>query len=251
MTPTLQRSQQTKLDFVSVALHEMGHALGFTSGLDDPGWLEALQNSDYDKKKGKIKITDDDSDIGNPLDLFRFSPEGLQESDGDGQDWSIGADSPFFSINGGSTQLAEFSTGEGDVDQDGITEGDGHQASHWKHNITDPAGIFDAAITNGVRRNVTDLDLIALDVIGWDRSASSNSVGTKLRFEAEDLPVNLLTIPSNYGMYQIEDYDHASGGQVWSLNDDSLVGIDSEDVDQIGELTINFNGPSGFYDMVI
>ena len=237
-----------ELDFVSVALHEMGHALGFTSGLDDPGWLEALQDG-YDSKKGTIKIEDADSDIGNPLDLFRFSGEGIQESKGDGQDWSIGADSPYFSIDGGNTSLAEFSTGDEDVDQDGTLEGDGYQASHWKHNIVNPAGIFDPALINGVRRNVTNLDLTALDVIGWDRSASSSNLDFSIRFEAEDLPFQLLTQPSHLAFSQIQSIAGASGGQVWSLDDDQIP--NDESIDQIGELTINFNGPSGLYDVVI
>ena len=250
-----------ELDFVSVALHEMGHALGFTSGLDDPGWLEVLQDG-YDSKKGTIKIKDADSNIGNPLDLFRFSGEGIQESKGDGQDWTIGADSPYFSIDGGDTVLAEFSTGDEDVDQDGALEGDGYQASHWKHNIVNPVGIFDPALINGVRRNITNLDLTALDVIGWDRSASASSsnLDFSIRYEAEYLPVTLLTQPSNYALDQIEAYNHASGGLVWSLDDDSLRingDIYNSDgvrygylVDQIGELTITFNGPSGLYDVV-
>ena len=239
-----------ELDFVSVALHEMGHALGFASGLDDPDWLETIQNSSYNPQKGIYQIRNVDSNIGNIIDLYRYSAEGIEKSRGDGQDWTIGAESPFFSIDGGTTQLAEFSTGEGDVNEDGTPEGDGYQASHWKHNLLDPAGIFDAAITNGVRRNITDLDLIALDVIGWDRSVSSNNLDFKIRFEAEDLPVNLLTQPSLYAMDQIESYDHASGGQVWSLDDDSLFWADGETVDQIGELAITFNGPSGLYDVV-
>ena len=130
------------LIFVSVALHEMGHALGFASGLDDANWLEAIQNSAYDPQTGIYQILNVNSNIGNIIDLYRYSAEGIEKSRGDGQDWSIGADAPFFSIDGGTTSLAEFSTGEGDIDQDGTLEGDGYQASHWKHNLVDPAGYF-------------------------------------------------------------------------------------------------------------
>ena len=121
-----------ELDFVSVALHEMGHALGFSSGLDDPGWLSAIQNGDFDSKKNTLKISDNDSDYGNPLDLFRYTDLGLSEGKGDGQDWSIAADNPFFSIDGGVTALVEFASGENvDFADNGAgvdALGDGHQA---------------------------------------------------------------------------------------------------------------------------
>ena len=54
-----------ELDFLSVVLHEIGHALGFTSGIDDPGWLQTVQTSDA--KKGNLKIKNSESNIGSPL----------------------------------------------------------------------------------------------------------------------------------------------------------------------------------------
>ena len=38
------------IDFISVALHEIGHVLGFVSGIDDDGWLEVLTKADREKK---------------------------------------------------------------------------------------------------------------------------------------------------------------------------------------------------------
>ena len=35
----------SQMDFLSVALHEVGHVLGFVSGIDDEGWLEVLTES--------------------------------------------------------------------------------------------------------------------------------------------------------------------------------------------------------------
>ena len=247
--PNASTITANELDFVSVALHEMGHALGFTSGLDDPGWLEALQDN-YDSKKGKIEIKDADSNIGNPLDLFRFSGAGIQESKGDGQDWTIGADSPYFSIDGGNTVLAEFSTGDEDIDQDGTLEGDGYQPSHWKHNIVNPAGIFDPALSAGVRRNLSEVDLKALDVIGWDRSTEPGSADGDIRYEAEDLTTTLLTPNAAIdGYYEIQNISGASGGQVWSLDDD--VRSNGEDIDQVGALSLTFDGPNGLYNIVV
>ena len=243
-----------ELDFVSVALHEMGHALGFSSGLDDPGWLTAIQNGDFDSKKNTLKISDNDSDYGNPLDLFRYTDLGLSEGKGDGQDWSIAADNPFFSIDGGVTALVEFASGENvDFADNGAgvdALGDGHQASHWKHTPESPAGIFDAALTTGVRRNLSEVDLKALDVIGWDRSTEPGSADGDIRYEAEDLNTTLLTPNAGVdGYYEIQNISGASGGQVWSLDDD--VRSNGEDIDQIGALSLSFDGPNGLYNIVV
>ena len=253
----------TDLDFMSVVLHEIGHILGFTSGLDDPGWLNTVVNS-YDDKKGEVKISDGDSNIGNPLDLFRYSNDGLQAK-GDGQDWSFAGDDPYLSIDGGATRLVDFAAGEHDVDfqGDGVPEhhGDGFQASHWVHDPVNPAGIFDGAITDGVRRNLTEVDLQAIDVIGWDRISASGGSGSgggsgssgitePIRFEAEDLPLSSTT-PNAY--IDIQSFNVASGGQVWSVDDDDYWGSSSvaDLFDQTGAADLAFNGPTGYYDVVI
>ena len=249
----------TDVDFLSVVLHEVGHVLGFTSGLDDPGWLSTVIDG-YDSKKGEIKIKDSDSNIGNPLDLFRYSDDGLNQGKGDGQDWSLAGDNPYLSIDGGATHLVDFATGEHDIDfqGDGVPEhyGDGFQASHWAHNPVNPAGIFDGAITDGVRRNLTEVDLQALDVIGWDRTsaASSNSSGNgagyTIRVEAETLPLSAST-PNAY--IDVQSWDVASSGQVWSVDDDAYWGSSSvaDQYDQTGAAELTFNGADGVYDVVI
>ena len=108
-----------------------------------------------------------------PLDLFRYSDEAIAHGKGDGQDWTIGAVDPFFSIDGGATRLVDFASGASvDYAYNGAgvdVVGDGFQGSHWAHDLNDPAGIFDAAIGSGMRRNLSSLDVQALDVMGWDR----------------------------------------------------------------------------------
>ena len=165
------------LDFLSVALHETGHILGFVSGVDDPGWLSAISDatssgsSGKDKKSkkgGKGKGSGEALDIEDmtyttALDLFRYG----EESDGKGDarlDMSIGGDA-YFSIDGGDTNLADFATGK-----ELSLGGDGYQASHWQHNPNSPIGIMDPALELGERRTISSRDLQALDVIGWDRN---------------------------------------------------------------------------------
>lgn len=142
-----------ELDFLSVALHEVGHILGFTSGLDDGEWLNVVTKARDEGKELKV----DKMKFATPLDLFRYS--------GNGQlNLSMGQES-YFSINGGRTNLANFSTGEySDLG------GDGYQASHWQQRDADVLGIMDPMLKLGARREVSTLDTLAMDVIGWNVS---------------------------------------------------------------------------------
>ncbi|MCU6453890.1 NF038122 family metalloprotease [Sphingomonas sp. A2-49] len=135
------------IDFIGVAIHEIGHSLGFISGVDTydqytgPGSGETFP--------GGVE----DFGIGTVLDLFRYSAPGKL-------DWST-QDTPYFSIDGGQTQVfgdSRFSTG--------ILNGDGRQASHWK-DLKDPLGLMDPTVAYGQSTSVTALDLVAFDAIGW------------------------------------------------------------------------------------
>jgi hypothetical protein len=132
-----------KQDFVGVAIHEIGHSLGFVSGVDVVDFRidnpQSLQNSR----------------VFSGLDMFRYSAN-------DALDLSVGTAS-YFSIDAGATVLAAFSTGR--------VNGDGQQASHWKDNqlTGTQLGIMDpTAQSAGNANTVTSLDLLAFDTIGWD-----------------------------------------------------------------------------------
>ena len=148
-----------KIDFLSVAMHEIGHVLGFVSGIDDNGWLKVLTES---RDKGK-EIKSDDFKFASPLDLFRYSDSSAARGE---LDLSTGGN-PFFSIDGGNTNLGNFANGE-------HTDfgGDGYQASHWQQNSSQ--GIMNPILPVGNRKDISTLDLTAMDAIGWDINPSAS-----------------------------------------------------------------------------
>ena len=138
-------------DFIGIAIHELGHALGFTSGVDI---LDTNSN-------GAGPFTDVAFDpYATMLDFTRCSAS--SQAAGANMDWTIGTAQKDFAINGSCTALISnaWSTG--------VNFGDGRQASHWKDNLG--IGMFDpTAAPTGALNVVTANDLLALDVIGWNK----------------------------------------------------------------------------------
>jgi hypothetical protein len=141
------------MDFIGVAIHEIGHALGFTSGV-----------STYDDTANANANVNGSSNLFSTLDLFRYStdPTGVAPGTGSWLDESVGGH-PFFSIDS-ETPFASnsyFSTG--------ATQGDGRQASHWKDGAGCTAvGIMDPTWCTGQMGAVTDDDIAAMDALGWN-----------------------------------------------------------------------------------
>ena len=171
------------IDFVGVATHEIGHVLGFTSSADDldtaadpnfdaldllapllPAGItpEAEENffgSDFSFIVGAIAIdqfVSENEYIPQTLDLFRYSPESFAVG---ALDFTAGnIDDKYFSIDGGQTRIAPLSTG--------IATGDFQQLAHWQDDGS--IGIMDPTIFEEEQVEITDTDLLAFDVIGWD-----------------------------------------------------------------------------------
>jgi hypothetical protein len=136
------------IDFVGIATHEIGHALGFLSGVD---------TLDYNSPPGPGPYPDDAFAFVMPLDLFRYSSESRTTERGL-IDWCADTRIKYFSIDGGDSALAFFSSG--------ANFGDGWQASHWTDDLGQ--GIMDPTAAYGERLGMTRNDALALDVIGYD-----------------------------------------------------------------------------------
>jgi hypothetical protein len=95
------------------------------------------------------------------LDFSRFSA--ASQAAGADLDWTVDARSKYFSVNGGTTV---------DIDNAwslGRNFGDGRQASHWKDNLG--RGIMDPTFAPGELGIVTNLDLRAFDIMGFNSTA--------------------------------------------------------------------------------
>lgn len=135
-------------DFVGIAAHEIGHALGFVSGVD-------ILDTNSPGSRGPF--ASDVFTYVSTLDLFRFSTGSVTALPG-ARDWSADTRVKYFSIDAGNTSIAPFSTG--------VTHGDGWQASHWKDNLG--IGIMDPTVASGEFLSISALDTEAMDVIGWN-----------------------------------------------------------------------------------
>ncbi len=133
-------------DFVGIAAHEIGHALGFISGVD-------VLDGNSPPVNGPFSA--DQFTFVSALDLFRYSA--LSVASGV-VDFTADTRVKYFSINSGATAIAAFSTGR--------NFGDGQQASHWKDNLA--IGIMDPTAGTGELLTITSADVQALDVIGWN-----------------------------------------------------------------------------------
>jgi hypothetical protein len=151
-------------DFDSVATHEIGHVLGFTSS----------------EGRGQVTLTSSNGTsrqayIASPWDVFRFKQTAgaaLSNFDTLARTLTVGAGNTdlqlaFYGPNAPQPQL---STGGPDG-----SAGDQHQSSHWRADdrlapgqpLNTYWGIMDPTIGRGQRYFITDNDKRALDFMGY------------------------------------------------------------------------------------
>jgi len=137
-------------DFIAVAEHELTEVLGRMSGLSSST-----------------------PSFGTALDLFRFSSPGVRTFSYTG--------TGYFSINNGTTDLANFNhlTGNGD-------RGD------WYSNTGGYNDVADAYTYSGVTGVLSSVDQTALDVIGWGSTGTGTGAGailsTQVGLASTDVP---------------------------------------------------------------
>jgi hypothetical protein len=133
-----------RTDFDAVAVHEMGHALGFSSEVGD----KELNPS------SALRVT--------IWDLFRFRPGTANLNNFGTAQRILSSGGTQVQFNGGP-ELG-LSTGKPDG-----TGGDGEQASHWKDDQFGGGfiGIMDPTIARNVRETMTTNDQNAIDSFGY------------------------------------------------------------------------------------
>ncbi len=136
-----------KMDFEAVCIHEIGHALGFTS----------------------IASTQSSTPNASIWDLFRFSPGVTTNTFSTAQRiLSAGGQQVFFAGNA----TLQLSTGVN-------SPGDGRQTSHWKDDqlTTQHVGIMDPTLPNSVRFEITQNDKDAINAMGYELKTTSGGGG--------------------------------------------------------------------------
>lgn len=147
-------------DFVGVAIHEIGHGLGFLSTADDVDFL--LGNPDQGRS---LEIY--------PLDYFRLRPGAggssfttsarVLNTAGDAVTYDGGIYNPVgFAIAG--LQLGDIPMSTGN------STGDGNQGSHWKADDSTGVtiGVMDPTLAPGQLGIFSTQDARAFGLIGWD-----------------------------------------------------------------------------------
>lgn len=141
-----------QFDFVSTVVHEIGHTLGFFSGVD-------ILDSNV---KNGIFLSDEEYDYVTSMDLFRHS----RSTAGRGKiDWTVDSEKEYFSIDGGEKQIASFANGAA-----ALLDPDNFQLSHFK---VGTQSVMAPTLKQGFQSSISDIDLQLMDAIGWDLSEGS------------------------------------------------------------------------------
>jgi hypothetical protein len=153
-------------DFESVVAHEIGHVLGFISEVDYVDWVDHCSDHPSDQNCSSFVPSEHTKELTpTPLDLFRFTPveitdikRNITSFTSAQRNMNPGLDAAFYDSDN-SWAMSK-----------GIFTGNGYQAGHWFH--TSPViGMMEPALGSETIRSISDADIRALDLIGWDLAA--------------------------------------------------------------------------------
>jgi IPT/TIG domain len=169
-------------EFLDVAIHELGHVLGFTSGV------------------GVTELHHLEQPALSALDIHRFRP-GVLSFQSEARVLSSGGEQVYFTDG----YEAPLSTGRPDG-----TGGDLHQPSHWKDDelLHTYVGIMDPTLRRGTHLPITGWDLVALNRMGYGISLPERQPWIT------SLSPNLVLPGSGATTLLISGEDFAQGAQV-------------------------------------
>ena len=223
----------SSLDFLSVAVHEIGHVLGFVSGLDRYDAMRFAKAEDmmsyFNNDLGTLdRYTESVVDNANPLDLFRYSNESLAAStEHNVIEMSIGTKAFF----GPAKLWHSYATGK-DIN----LSGDGFQASHWQQKSNNVQGIMDPLIKPGVIRRISNRDIKAMDYVGYDLNTQGRNLMNSSNVNTNWQPVtgkgtSLSTLEHQSKKHVAQDlHSWANNGTVdwWINNGANYAGVLTE-----------------------
>lgn len=168
-------------DFIGVATHEIGHALGFVSGVDTVDtFSDAGPGAATDLNGGAAGIVElNPFALFSTVDLFRRS-EAAFAADPDALDFSTSS-GVFFSID------ADLSDGDDVLLETGSFNGTGQQASHFLDGFPS-LGILDPTAAAGELLLISDNDILVFDVIGYDLAFILGDVNQDGVVDFSDIP---------------------------------------------------------------
>ncbi len=167
-----------QLDFTSVMIHEIGHALGFVSSVDSYTYAEFAANGSYTSTNGRNQImhmtaeTDRFKDHWTTMDMFRYHK--VTGASQRGVWYGTNGWNQYLSLDGGTTSLVIFESGA----DTRINSASGYQASHYLNSSN--AGIMDPVLELDTRRYLdpNSIDIRFFDAIGWDKSSETTLLTT-------------------------------------------------------------------------
>jgi prepilin-type N-terminal cleavage/methylation domain-containing protein len=168
-----------KRDFIGVVQDVALHTLGFVSGVDLNDRLSepnGPQRPSTRMGEARFQAWTQIFATNTVMDLFRYTKFSTTSPDGGIgiQDLGYGqrsdSDIPYFSLDGGVTSLAEFTTGE--------FHGDGENPGHWRRGpLGQSIGVMTRDTRLGELKALSQLDLLMLDVIGYDLVSIASLAG--------------------------------------------------------------------------